>query len=155
MLSSSFLQGERTQGCDWQAEKKTDSTIQRGKCRAKRPIDLLWGSLYCGRVGDTPVRRHRLTGPQWTNLVGCIVTYGKDKMKWWGVWLRELIPGLATKIRRIHTGLFNLLDGSRAHKTGWMATGAVRREVSPPLRRMIASAMIDRAELPVQRNNTL
>ena len=65
------------------------------------------------------------------------------------------MPGFAAKIGRVPARSLNLFNGLWAYKARWMASPAIRGKVGWAQLFTIASAIIERAELPVQTNITL
>src|SRR5579862_3697337 len=118
------------EGCERQAQEKTDTTIQRKESIAKRPIDLLRRSLNGRWVGNSPVRSHRLTWPDGTNLVGGVVTYGKNKIELGSPGLGKFAPVLASQVGGGKMRCLKLRQGFRSHRSRWMTARTVSSEVS-------------------------
>ena len=58
-----LLQGERVERRERKTEKQADASVEHCESLTKSMLDLFWRSLDGGGVGDTPMRRHGLTGP--------------------------------------------------------------------------------------------
>ena len=136
-------------------QEEADAPVQRPERLVVSPLDLLRSSVNGGWIGDAPMYRHRLAGPERTHFFRCVVAHRKDKTEMGCFGCRELIPRLAACVCGTQPRPFDLTNGFRPHRSGRMAARAVGSEVAPPLRFMIASAMMERAELPVHRNRTL
>ena len=99
--------------------------------------------------------RHRLTGPDGANFLGRVITNCEHKIEFRRTGCGELIPILATCTVRGQVGNFKLMQRLWVNTSRGMTSRAVCSEVGRPFRFMIASAMMERAELPVHRNKTL
>jgi integrase len=80
---------KRRQG---QREEQPDPAVKHSEGITKRTGDLLWGSLDCRRIGNTPVRRHRLPRPVRTLLLRGVVAYSKNEVELRRFRPRELVP---------------------------------------------------------------
>jgi hypothetical protein len=58
----------------------------------ERTVDLLWSSLDRGRIGDAPVRRHRLARPTRALFLRGVVVHSKDEAELRRFRLGELVP---------------------------------------------------------------
>src|SRR5258708_18040410 len=81
--------------------------------------------MHRRRIGNAPMRRHRLTRPDGTDFVGRVVTDGKNEIHLGSVRLREFIPALAPQILRWNTRSFEAVDSLRPDCTRWMTSCAV------------------------------
>jgi len=150
-----LLQGEFVYRGKEQAKKETDSEINNEEGISEGLFDLLRRANNCCRGGgNAPVCGHRLARPHRTDLFCGVVTDGEYKIELWGIQICKLIPTLAPETARRNMRELKLLmprdapfpKGDCQH---------VRGELGRPLKFRMASAMIERAELPVHRNNTL
>jgi hypothetical protein len=73
----------------------------------------------------------------------------------WCVWSTEFIPALAAQFIERIAGRFNLLDGEWVDAAARWLPAEKPRKRPLPMVETSASAITLRAELPVQRNNTL
>src|SRR5260370_41504172 len=69
------------QGCDWQCGKELDSGIEFLEGFAERKGFVRIGAFDRGRVSDSPVSGHRLSGPYRTHFAGCVVADRKGKIE--------------------------------------------------------------------------
>src|SRR4029078_13566103 len=53
------------------------------------------------RIGNPPVRGHRLSGPERTGFSGGVVADGKDEIERGRAWFGELVPRLGAKAARV------------------------------------------------------
>src|SRR5262249_6820958 len=90
--------------------------------------DLSRRAFGFGRIGNAPMRRHRLAGPHRTNFAGRIVADGEGKIERWRAGLRELIPRLRTKARRVIGETLPELQRVRVYSALRLATRAVGTE---------------------------
>src|SRR5258705_607775 len=81
--------------------------------------------MHRRRIGNAPMRRHRLTGPDRTDFVGRVVTDGKNEIQFGSTRLREFIPTLASQSLGWDTRGFEAIDRLRPHRAGWMTSCAV------------------------------
>ncbi len=139
----------------WQAQEKADSTFEDHEGIAEGFFNLLYSASYCGRIRYAPMGRHRLAWPDRTDLFSSVVTNGEDKIQLWRSWLGNLLPALAACPIGWQLGILQLLQRLGMNTSRRMTPGAVSCGVRETLLFMIASAMMERAEFPVQRNKTL
>jgi hypothetical protein len=96
-----------------------------------------------------------VTGPVWASFASGVVANGEDEVHVWGVGGAELVPALASQAADRVPGVCHLLDGKRIDRSARVATGGEPLKRPFPIVVTKASAMMLRAELPVQRNSTL
>ncbi len=82
---------------DWQRCEYTDALLQHSIGILESQSDLNRIPLGFGRIGNTPMRSHRLTRPERAGLAGRVVTNGEDKIEDGRARLSELAPGLGTE----------------------------------------------------------
>ena len=92
-----FLHGELVQRGDRQGEEEADAAIEDDVRIAEGAGDLFGRAADGGRIGDAPVRGHRLARPVGARFVGGIVADGEDEVHLRGVGSGELIPGFAAQ----------------------------------------------------------
>src|ERR1022692_2771998 len=51
--------------CDWQGQKQTYSATENNKGVPERAFHFHQGAAHCRRIGNAPVRRHRMPGTFW------------------------------------------------------------------------------------------
>ena len=108
------------------------------------------------RVLDSPMRGHRLAGPDRADLARGIVANGEDEIELGRAVLREFLPALRAVAVGRKPHLVERLERQRDGLRPWDGCPRKRRGSGPlPSRLRIASARIERAELPVHRNSTL
>ena len=91
------LECEAVESLQGKAEEETDSAIEDQEGVPEGAFDLRLAPANGGRVGDAPMRGHRLTGPYRADLFGGVVTDGQDEVQFGGSGLGEFIPGFAVK----------------------------------------------------------
>ena len=100
------FEGETVEGIERQGEEEADSAVEMDERIAERLVDLFRSAFDCCWIGNTPVSRHGLTGPDGTDFAGGVVTDGEDEIEWGSAGLGEFVPGLAAeaggwKVRRV------------------------------------------------------
>src|SRR5882724_12985335 len=90
-----FLHGQRVEAIDWKRKEQTDSPVEHNECISKRALDLPRRPRYCRRIGNAPVRRHRLARPHGTNFVCGVVADGENKIHFRDAGFCELVPAFA------------------------------------------------------------
>ncbi len=108
-----------------------------------------------GWIRHAPMRRHRLTGPHRARFAGGIVANRENKIERRRARARKLVPGFRSKAGRVVAEAVQKPQRFRMHTALRLAAGAVGAKSSCASLFKIASAMIERAELPVQRNSAL
>src|SRR5215475_9008298 len=81
----------------------------------ERKRDLSRRAFGFGWIGNAPMHRHRLAGPHRTDLAGRVVADGEGKIERRRAGLRELVPRLRTKTRRVIAEALQELDCMRVH----------------------------------------
>ena len=125
------LDGELFQRAQRQGEEQADSAIEDHKGVAKRARHFLFRSLHRCRVGNAPVRRHRLPRPVRALLLRRVVAHREDEIQ-----LRRIRAAENSS----HDLLRRPVVGNRADSIcrsasglglpGGMAARAVRRELA-------------------------
>jgi hypothetical protein len=107
------------------------------------------------RIGHSSRCSDRLAWPYRTLLSCGLVADGEHEIDTRAVWCGELIPTLGAQLLNVIAKRFMQFERQRMHDTfGWLP--ALKPLNRPLLQRLMAhSAITLRAELPVQRNNTL
>ena len=118
-------------------------------------FDLLFGSGDGCGIGNPPVRGHRLAGPHGADFIRGVVADREDEVDLGGVRPAELIPALAAIAGGRKMRLFQLSKRVRIDNARRWLPALYAVKFGRPRKFKIASAMIDRAEFPVQRNRTL
>ncbi len=108
-----------------------------------------------GWIRNSPMCSHRLARPQRARFPRRVVTDGKHKIERWRAGIGELAPRLRAITRGVVAETLKEFQRFRMHAPLGLASGAVGAELPGPHVAQIASAMMERAELPVHRNSTL
>jgi hypothetical protein len=96
-----------------------------------------------------------MSRPNRADFLRRVVTHGNNEVHLWRTGAGKFVPALASCFPDWHVCQFQLLQRFWPNLACWMTTGIVREEVRLALWLRMASAMIDRAELPVHENSTL
>ena len=131
-----FLDGQFIEADERETEEKADAVVEKQERFAKRTLDAFGWAFYRGGIGNAPVRGHGLAGPDGTDFARGVVANGENKIEFGRAGLRKFIPILAAQTGDRQASEFELPERER------------------PFLLRIASAMMERAELPVQRNST-
>ena len=102
------LESEAVESLQGKAEEETDSAIEDQEGVSEGAFGIGLSPANGGRVGHTPMSRHRLTGPYRADLFGGVVTDGQDEVKFGSSGLGEFIPGFAVKTPSWDVGDFEL-----------------------------------------------
>jgi hypothetical protein len=150
-----FLQGKLVKCRERQREKQTDSPIEGGEGVTKCAVNFFWPATTAAGSGT----------PQWA-VIGCPGQTGhiswaalsqtvKTKWSWGASGFTNSSHDLLENPSVLSPAAAICLSASgRTMPAGWLpALYAVK--LALPLQFMMASAMMDRAELPVHKNNTL
>ena len=89
--------------------KASNNSMRRFRVMAASNIGLglaLFFAFDGGEVGQAPVRGHGLPRLDRTDFAGRLVADRENEIEHQRVWARELVPGLAAKLRRGHAELF-------------------------------------------------
>ena len=128
------------------------------RCMRRRPRGrpALAVALDRGRVLDAPMRGDRLARPDRADLAGRIVADGEDEIELGRVRRGELVPALRAKpVGREAAGRRAARSATGCTSPFGKLPAEKARKRPSPSRLSSASARIERAELPVQRNRTL
>src|SRR5271157_3684522 len=123
-----FFQRQAIERCQRKREKKTDPPVENEERVAKSAVDFGGVSVNGGRVGNSPVRGHGLSRPQWTGFLGGIVANREDKMQVGSAGARKFIPTLTAQAGRRYASFLNLLQRFGTNRPRGMTPGAVGRE---------------------------
>src|SRR5260221_7811058 len=77
------LQREPVETADRQGNKNADALMQHSVGILECESDFGWRAFGFGRVGDSPMRGHRLGGPHRARFAHRIVTNRKNKIERW------------------------------------------------------------------------
>ena len=78
-------------------EEKADTSVENNKSIVKCACNLLGRACRCRGIWNAPVRSHRMSGPEGTDLLCRVVTHREDKVQLRRIWSGEFIPRLAAK----------------------------------------------------------
>src|SRR6266404_4299478 len=93
-----FLDGELVEARKRQAKQQAYPAVKHHEGIAKRAFDLLRRSYYGGRIGNTPMGGHRLTGPDGANFLGGVVADREYEIELRCSGLSELVPIFAAQV---------------------------------------------------------
>src|SRR6266700_2546830 len=110
------LQRQFIQSCQRQRKKEADPAIQHHKSVVERPFGLFVCALRGSGVGNAPMRRHGLPGPDWTYLSSGVIANGKYEIEMWRVSRGKLLPALAAVSVDGQMGLCKLPQCRRMHR---------------------------------------
>src|SRR5919201_1466813 len=128
-----FFKRDLVERGEREAEEQTDSAVERKEGVAECFLDLLWGAVHGGGIGNAPVSGHRLTRPNGANLFGGVVANGKNEIELGRAWFRELVPAFALKAVRRDMGGFELIQCLPTHCSGRVTARAKGGEIRPAL----------------------
>ncbi len=114
-------------------KEKTDSAIQQKESVTECLLYLLGCAVDRCRIRDAPVRRNRLSGPDWANFVCCVVTNRENKVQLRGVRFREFVPTFAAKPICRNVCDLKLSQCFWSDLSCRMASSTVSRELGSPL----------------------
>jgi len=134
-------------------EEVADALVQVAKGFLKR-LALAF-ALDGGRVGNAPMHPRRLAGPNRADFALGIVANADYDIERLRIRRGELVPALGAIALNREATLSQQLQRGRVHLALWVTSGRKSAKTPSPSRLRIASARIERAEFPVQRNNTL
>src|SRR5271170_6145255 len=116
------LQRHAIKRVDLQTRKESYSSFKLFECLAEGKR-LLGVSTFNRRgVFDSPVRCHRLAGPDGTHFAGGVVAHGKNKIDWRRSGRRELVPALAAKAFGPQIHALEEIERQPMHLTLWEAS---------------------------------
>ena len=155
MLSNSVSNARLSIAVRCKGQEQCDATVEQKECVAKCSLNLFLCPFHRSRVWHSPVSSHRKPRPHGTNLFRCIAANSNHEVEFGSIRSRELRPRLAPQLAGRYVNGFELLQCLEPHNTGRMTACTVRSESRGSLLVHDASAMIERAELPVHKNSTL
>ena len=147
------LKGQLVKFLETEAREDAYSRVEFHVRALDSKLQLQW-PLNGRRIGDAPVRGHRLSRPQRARLAGGVIAHGEDEVEWGAIGSGELSHSwtggchLKLSCRRI-----SIVTGWTSPRGRLPALNARKRPRAQRFREH--SAMMLRAELPVQRNRTL
>ena len=150
-----FLQGQLIEGSERQAHEDIDAVRQHPQRIRECEPHFRLGAGGCGWIGHTPMRRHWLPRPERTDLLRGVVADREDEIEFRCVRSRKLFPALGSQAGHVVVQPSQQIEGVGMNPAFRVASCRERSESACPDRLRIASAMIERAEFPVQRNKTL
>src|SRR6516165_6497060 len=106
-----LLQCEFVDGTDRKANKNRDTIVEHAECLRKGKADFGLVASSCSRIGNAPMRRHRLTRPHWAYLLCRVVADRENKIKLRGLRARELRPTLRATSADVVIQLAQEIDG--------------------------------------------
>src|SRR5262249_18735955 len=109
------LQAQPIEAADRQGRENADALMQHPVRILERKRDLGRGAFGFGRIGNAPMRRHRLAGPHRTDFARRVVADGEGEIERRRAGLGELIPRLRTKARRVVAEALQELDCVRVY----------------------------------------
>src|SRR5712672_4318699 len=89
-----FLDSEFVEAGQRQAQQQADSALENHECIAECAFHLFRRTGHCGRIGNAPMRGHRLSRPNRADLFRCAITDSEHKIEMWCSGFREFIPVL-------------------------------------------------------------
>src|ERR1019366_1677218 len=95
-----FFQRQPIQRRQRKSEKKTDAPVENKKRVAEGPLDFRRVSVHGGRIGNSPMRRHRLSRPQRAGFFGGVVADREHEMQLGSARTPEFVPALTAQARR-------------------------------------------------------
>ncbi len=153
------LQAELVEAANRQRCKHRDALTQHAVCVLERERDLGRVALRFRRIGDAPMRGHRLARPHRAGFTRGVVADGEHEIERRRAGLCELAPRLGAEVRRVVTEAVKQRDSVRVDVALRLAPGGIGAE---PVRaelvengfgddraRRIASAKKKRVERPV------
>lgn len=113
-----------TQGSLWRqagTKEKADSPIKQKESIPEGSLAFFRCAYDRGGIGNTPMCSHRLARPHRANRVRGIITDGENKLEFWGICFRKLVPTLAAKSTCRNTCDVKLTQCLWAHlPVGWL-----------------------------------
>src|SRR3984957_13557148 len=76
-----FFNCELVEGLQGQVEKQADSAVEHEECVAECFFNLLKSACNSGRVGNAPMRRHRLAGPDRAYFLRGVIADREDEIE--------------------------------------------------------------------------
>src|SRR5262249_36173730 len=122
------LQAQPIEASDRQRRENSNAWMQHPVRILERKGDLSRGAFGFDRIGNAPMRRHRLAGPHRTDFARRVVADGEGKIERRRARLRELIPRLRTKARGVVAEALQELDCVRVDLALRLAARAVGTE---------------------------
>src|SRR5580698_1494851 len=107
-----------------------DALMQHAIGVLERERDLSVRSLGFRRIGNAPMRRHRLTRPNRTAFASSVVTNGESKIERRSAGLGEFMPRLRAKAGRVVAKALQEPQRLRMDLSFRLTTGAVGAEFS-------------------------
>src|SRR5262245_44091028 len=111
-LREPLLQTDLIEASDRQRRENPNMLMEHPVRILEGKGDLSGGAFGFGRIGNAPMRRHRLAGPHWAGLASGVVADGEGKIERRRARLGELVP-----TRRVIAETLQELDGVRVHST--------------------------------------
>src|SRR3954469_10205029 len=127
-----LLQAEPIEAPNRQCCEDADALMQHPVGILERQGDFGGGTLCSARIGNAPMRRHRLPRPHRTAFAGRVVADGESEIERGRTGLGEFIPGLRTKRRGVVVQALQEPNGMWVHLPVGVATGAASAEFSLP-----------------------
>src|SRR5579864_1069873 len=109
-----------------QPEEQSNTAIECHKRVAKRPLQHRLILAGISGIGNSPMRRHWLAGPDWTSLLGCRIAECEHEVHSWCSVSRKFAPALAAKSFRRNPRGLQLAYRERMDDAMRMASRAVR-----------------------------
>src|SRR6516164_8364440 len=122
------LQAQPIEAADRQRRENPDALMQHPVRILERKGDLGRRAFGFGRIGNAPMRGHRLARPHRTDFAGGVVADGEGKIERRRAGLRELIPRLRTKARHVIAEARQELHRVRVHSALRLAARTVGTE---------------------------
>src|SRR6516162_323439 len=149
------LDGQAIEGLQPQAGKQLDARFERLIGIAEGADFLRFRPLHCSRVRHAPMGGHRVPRPHRADLTGGLVADSEHEIHHRRAGFGEFVPAFTAQPARLEMRLFDEIERQRVNRPFWESAGAVPPKSSFPQCSSSASAMMLRAELPVQRNRSL
>lgn len=125
-----LLQAHAVQRRQRQVGENIDAVRKLLKGLAERAADFFIGPTHKRRIGQAPMRRHRLPGPDRAGFVGGVIADREHEIKFGRAGHGKLIPGFAAKAGGGQAGFFDLLKRKWIGIAARCAASAVSLELS-------------------------
>jgi hypothetical protein len=147
--------GEGIKTGEREAKQNANSSVEHQESVTERSLDLFRCAIDRCRVWNAPVRGRRLPRPNRTDFLGGIITNRENEIHTWCCGSREFFPWFAAQFRSGEFSEFQLSECAGMYAPFGRLPALYAVKFAAPLRFMMASAMMERAEFPVHKNKTL
>src|ERR1035437_1954800 len=126
-----FFQREAIEGRQRKREKKADAPFENKKRVAEGAFDFGGVSLNRGRIGNSPVRGHRLSRPQRAGFLGGVVANREDEVHRGSAGTPEFVPAFTAQAGGGDACHRKLLQRFGTNRPGRMTSSTVGGECRP------------------------